>query len=620
MFSNSIHMTRLVQLRLIVFVLAGTLFSVPFSAVGAAQSVSFTASVDRNRVAVGEGFEITFALNGASAGKNFRAPTFANLQIVSGPNQSTNMQFINGVVSSSISYSYVAVAQTPGKLTIGPATIEYEGKPLATQPVVIEVTKAGSQPKQQGAQTTDADPGQQIGENLFLKVVIDKQRVFLGEQITATYKIYTRVSVVNYNLTRVPSLTGFWSEDLEVPKQVQLSTETVDGTQYRVGVLKKVALFPQRAGTLELDPMEVECVVQVQTRRRSNDLFDQFFQDPFGNVRNVNHKVKSEPVRITVSPLPAGNSSAQFRGAVGQFSLQAWLDKTETKTDEPVTMKVKISGTGNIKLLEAPAINVPPDIERYEPKLTDNIGKEGERISGSRTFEYLLIPRHPGEQRIPPIAITYYDPKKKSYVTLTSQPFTLRVAKGSELASGAVPGVSKEDIKLLSEDIRFIKSGEVTFRKKSEMFVGSPMFYFLSATPLLAFAGMAFVAKRREKQLGDVVSFRNRKARKMAQQRLVVAKKYLEQKSDEQFYAETSKALWGYVSDKLSIQPADLSIERMRIAMIDRKVSQETVDQLTSTIQLCEFARFAPSADSSQRGHVYKQSVELLSTIEDQIR
>jgi hypothetical protein len=584
-----------------------------------AQDGSFSTSVDRNQLALGEQFGITFALSGSSAGNNFHPPAFTDFTVLSGPNQSTSMQFINGAVSSSVSYSYALQPRSEGTFTIGPATIEYGGKQLQSQPVTIRVTKGGAAPKA-GKQQESSEIGKQIGDNLFLKVVVDKSRVVQGEQITATYKIYTRVNVVNYGLSKLPSLTGFWSEDVEVPKQIQLATELVNGKQYRVGILKKVALFPQRSGTLDLDPMEVDCVVQVQTRKRSNDIFDQFFNDPFfGNVSNVNYKVRSEPLKITVNPLPSENVPKGFAGAVGKFSMETWLDKRETKTNEPVTLKVKISGRGNLKLLEPPAVTVSTDIERYDPKMSDNIAKQGDQIAGSRTFEYLLIPRHPGDQTIPSFPFAFYDVEKRGYVALASPEFSLKVEKGTDLAASSATGISKEDVKLLGEDIRFIKSTDPALARKGARFVGSPAFVVLSLSPVLAFVSFLAFVRRRERVLGDVKSLRNRKARKMAQRRLTEAKKYLAAKKREEFYAELSRALWGYIGDKLGIPPANLSLDTVRSTLESHQVPPETVSSLAATFEQCEFARFAPSADSVEMESAYRKAIELISTIEDDL-
>ena len=590
-----------------------------FAAVG--QDAAFTASVDKDKLSTSDQFQVNFSLNGSSAGKNFRPPPLVDFLVLSGPNQSTSMQFINGSMSGSVSYGYVLQPRAAGKFTIAPASIEYDGKVLKSQPVAIEVSKGAARGGKQPQQGDDAEVGKQIGDNLYLKVSMDKSRIYQGEQITVTYKIYTRVSVVNYSITKVPALTGFWSEDVEVPKQIQLTTETINTKQYRVGILKKVALFPQRSGALELDPMEVECVVQVQSKKRSNDLFDQFFNDPFfGNVRNVNHKVRSEPVKVNVLPLPTAGIPPGFQGAVGRFTMDVWLDKERTSTNEPVTLKVKITGKGNIKLIEAPAVNVPPDIERYEPKVSDNIAKGGEQLAGSRTFEYLLIPRHAGEQRIPAIAFSYFDLEKKSYATLSGPPFTVRVAKGNESVSSGMTGVGKEDVRMLGEDIRFIKSGNVSFRSKGDSLVASPYFYLLAAAPMLAFIGFVALIRRREKVLGDVAGLRNRKARKIAQRRLTEAKKYLDAEKKEEFYAETSRALFGYIADKLAIPPADLSLDAIRHSLGQRDVSPELIERLAKTLEQCEFARFAPSADSLQMDGMYREAVDLISSIEGLIR
>ncbi len=605
--------TRLLEISVLIFV--------AFS-LSVAQNASFVASVEQTTVGLGEQFQITFTLNGGSGGRNFRPPAFNDFLTVGGPNQSTNMQFINGAVSSSISYSFVLQPRAEGKFTIGAAAIEFNGKQLQTQPLTITVTKGAPAPKagQQNANQPQADANleKQIADNLFLKLTVDKSRVYQGEQVTATYKLYNRTRLANLSIGKAPAFTGFWSEDLEEIKQVQFSQEVVNGKRYDVAVLKKVALFPQRAGTLDVDPMEVNCVVQVQSRRRSNDIFDQFFNDPFlGGVSNVNRKLRCEPLRITVAPLPPAGVPPGFGGAVGKFSMEAWLDKTQTKTNEPVTLKVKISGSGNLKLLGAPTLHIPPDLEKYDPKISDNISHQGEKVTGSRTFEFLLLPRHAGEQRIPPFTFSYFDVEKKKYVASTSPEFLLDVGKGSEILAAPTSGISKEEVKLLGEDIRFIRSDNVAFTRKGEPFAGSLVFYLLSVSPLLACAGLVLAVRRRQERLGDVMSLRNRKARKIAQKRLVEAKKFLAQKKKEEFYAEISRALWGYVADKLSLPPSDLSTDAVRTILESRGVPEDIVTRLTSTIQQCEFARFAPSADSFMMDGVYKEAAEIISKIEE---
>ncbi len=589
-----------------------------------AQSGKFTASVDRTTVGVGEQFQLTFTLEGTTSPEKFQPPPLDNFVVLTGPNASTNMQIINGSVSSSISYGYVLQARREGKFTIGPATAVISPHSYSTEPIAITVTKGAPQAKGQGAQTGTGDISKIIGDNIFLKVIVDRSRVYQGEQITATYKLYTRVGVANYNVTRLPSLSGFWNEDLDVPKQAQGTTEVVNGKQYRTVTLKKSALFPLHGGTLQIDPMEMTLVVQVQSRRRSNDVFDQFFNDPFfndpffGGVTNVNYTVRSEPVRITVEPLPS-NPPAGFSGGVGKFTVESWLDKRQAKTNDPVTLRVKVSGRGNLKLLTAPEVVFPPDLEKYDPKISDNISNEGNQISGSRTFEYLLIPRHAGEQKIASFPFVYFDPERRSYVTSKSPEFVLNVEKGNDLALGTATGVSREDIKLLGEDIRFIKSGTFAMTRKGESFVGSVPFVAATAFPVAAFIGFAFYLRKRERTRGNVLLLRNRRARRMAQRRLKEARQFLGKKQGEAFYTEVSRALWGYVGDKLGIPPADLTVDGIRGELQARGVPEETVGQLAATIDRCEFARFAPGAEAGQMDGVYKAAVDLISTIEDHI-
>ncbi|MDI6802934.1 MAG: BatD family protein [Bacteroidota bacterium] len=584
-----------------------------------AQDGSFAASVDRNRVVMGERIEITFSLNGS--GKNFQPPDFKDFLVLSGPNQSTSMQIINGAISQSISYSYILQPRSEGKFTIGTASIEFGGKKLQSNSITIEIAKGVQQPKQQPSQSQeDASISKQIGDNLFIRVSVDKSSIYQGEQITATYKLYTRVNITNYGVSKVPSFTGFWNQEIDLPKNPQFGNEVLNGIQYRVATLKRTALFAQQNGTLEIDPMEADFVVQVQTKRRGGDVFDQFFNDPFfGNVRNVEYKAKSNNIKIHVRPLPP-NSPPRFSGAVGKFSSEFWLDKNETKSNEPVTLKVKISGRGNLKLIQPLKINFPNDLEVYEPKISDNISQGTNIISGSRTFEYLLIPRRQGNQKISSFSFAYFDPDKKEYVSITSPDFNINVTKGTEIVSAPVAGLSKEEIKLLGQDIRFIKSGTTSFKKQGESFFGSLGFFILLLSPMFLFVGFISYIRHYEKISGDVVRLKSRKATKIAKRRLVHAEKFLSQKKREEFYSAISQALWGYVGDKLGIPLSDLSQDSIKTTLTSRKVNDASIEKLINTINHCEFARFAPSSGSHEMEMIYKNTIELITSIEEELR
>ena len=592
-----------------------------FISVSLAQDVSFNATVDKNPVAADEQFtlEFTVTTSGATA-RNFKAPDLSKFLILSGPNQSTSMQIINGAVSSSQSYSYTLQARGEGKFSIGPAVIEAGGNQYRSNAVEVTVTKATGQRKQQ-AQQQQQNQTVEVGDNLFLRAEVNRSRIYQGEQITVTYKIYTRVRIVNYSISKLPTMTGFWGEDLDVPQQVSLSNEVIDGKQYQVGVLKKMALFPTQHGILEINPMELTCQVQVQQRRRSNDIFDQFFNDPFfGMSQTANVSVKSKPVTVTVLPLPQTNVPESFHGAVGKFNLRGELNKRRAKTNEPITLKATVSGTGNVKILEAPRLKLPSDFEQYDPKISENIQRSSGTINGNKTFEWLIVPRYPGEKKIPALEFTYFDISQKRYITLRTNEFNVLVEKGSAEAPQVAAGLTKEDIKLLNQDIRFIKTEPGDFRKKDEELINPTTAALITLLPLAAFIGLLVYRQKELSDMADVVSFRSRKAIKIAARKLENARMLLHTKKTEEFYAEISTALWQYVSDKLAIDRAELSVDNVTQKLDEKKVSDELTRRIKECLEACEFARFANSSSSQQeKNKMYDMASKIIVAAEREL-
>ncbi|MEK9139087.1 MAG: BatD family protein, partial [Bacteroidota bacterium] len=520
-----------------------------------AQDASFDASVDKNPVALGDQFTLSLTLNnaGMGGGKNMKLPDLSKFYIMSGPNQSSSMQFINGAVSSSVTTSYVLQGKDVGKFTIGSATIEVGGKEYKTQPLTIEVVKGTPRPKQQ-VNAPASDIGAQIGDNLFLKASVDRNHVILGEQINVTFKVYERVTVNGYKFDKSPTMAGFWSEDLEVPSNLNYTIEVVNGKQYRMALIRRIALFPTQSGTLEISPMELSARVQVRTR--SLDPFDAFFRDPFGQL--VDHKIKSEPIKIKVDPLPPG-APPGFKGAVGRFTMNTSVDKKTTKTNEPITLKVTISGTGNIKVLEMPELDLPKDFEQYNPKVSDNINRQEGKISGSKTFEYLLIPRYPGQKSIKPVAFSYYDLNKRDYVTLQSPEIELNIEQGTATAPPVIAGGTREDVQLLSQDIRFIKVAQPAFTRPGDHPYKSGVFIVLVLLPIAGLAGAIVYSRQRQAEMLDAAGYRNRRALKVAQKGLKQAEQLLAAKMSGnssqklEFYSEVSRALHKYLGDKLNM-------------------------------------------------------------------
>ncbi|MEO5571394.1 MAG: BatD family protein [Bacteroidia bacterium] len=606
------------RLKELFIMLAGILFHCNVFA----QSLS--ATIDRNPVAAGEQFQVTFNLN--ASGSNFQGPAFSDFFVLAGPSVSTSMNIINGSVSQSQSYTYFLQAKTEGTFKIGAAYVNCNGKKLESPPFTITVAKGN--PKQQGQQQGQQQQQQGNEENgglsandVFLRASVDKTNVYRGEGIVVTYKLYTKVQLVNYAITKAPSLNGFWSQDIQMPAQLNLKSETLNGVQYGVGEIKKVVLFPQQSGTLTLDPMEGECIARVKTKsQQSNNPFD-MFNDPFfgRGVRDVKTGVKSDAVKITVKELPA-TAPASFSGSVGKFNFEASLDKNKTKSNEPVTLKIKISGRGNLSLIDPPKINFPPDIETYDPKVVNNFITSVAGSSGNKIFEYLLIPRHEGNYKIDPVQFSYFDLEKKSYVSSSSSAFNLEVERGRGDNSVATSGVGKVDVQILGKDIRFIKTGNIIFLNADKEFYGSPLFYLLLISPFILFVLLIIFRKRKEKRDSNIVLVKSSKANKLARKRLVIAKKLLNEKNNEKFYDESFKALWGYTGDKLGIPPADLSKETAANALKQKNVSDETIAKLTSTLDYCEFARFASATAGVSPENIYNDSVAIITKLEEEIK
>ncbi len=590
------------------------------------QDASFTATASKKDVSVGEQVQVSYTLNGS--GRGFQPPLLNDFNVIMGPNQSTSMQFVNGNMSQSISFTYYMQAQKEGTFKIGPASIEINGKRVQSNSLTITVGKAGAATQQKNAQNSSGDENlsKQVTDNLMLRVEVDKTNVYQGEGITASYKIYTRIDIVDY-AANAPVFNGFWTQDVEMPKNIQFHMETLDGIAYHVAEIKKVVLFPQRSGAYTLEPMEGEFIARIQVKRkRVRDPFD-IFNDPFfndsffGNTQqDVKQKIKSNAIKINVKPLP-DNAPANYGGAVGKFSMETHLDKSTTKTNEPVSLKIKVSGKGNFKLIEAPKLTFPNDIESFDPKITDNIAVSAAGVSGSKTIEYLLIPRHSGEYKIDPVTFSYFDLDKKMYVSINSPEYKIKVEKGSEPEAATISnGVDKEEVQLLAKDIRFIKTGNIQIRQKGNEFYGSPLFYSLIVFPFLLFFAAISYRRKIEALNKDISLVKSRKATSLAKKRLSTANKFLIEKNKEKFYEEVSKALWGYVSDKITIPLVHLSKENVMDKLSKRNVNTTTIQELTNTIDHCDFARFAPPSGVEEMEKTYQSTIGLITKLEHEIR
>ncbi|MCB9248196.1 MAG: protein BatD [Ignavibacteriales bacterium] len=580
----------------------------------------FNASADKTTVNQNERFQVYFTFQNGDINKisNFKPPAFKGLKVLSGPNESRSMQIINGQVSGSLTYSFVVVATDVGKAEIGGGSLVYNGTALLTDPLSINVVKGSSTNQQVDKQLGISQ--QELDNNVFIRAIPNKNRIKQGEQLTVTYKLYTKLNISSPQISKLPTFNGFWSEDLETSNNIQFEIEMYNGERYRSATIKKVALFPTKSGELTLTPFELKVPVIVKSKRGRNDIFDDFFNDSFfGRTETIEHIAKSNRLNITVEPLPSANVPNSFSGAVGKFDFTVALDKNEVQLNEAITVKTRISGTGNISLIKLPEIKFPVGFEKYEPKTNESINRKNV-ISGRKDIEFLIVPRIPGIKEIPPLEFTYFDLAKNEYVTLQSQPFTVTVKEGEGSYAQSTTGYTKEDVKLLNEDIRFIKTSTSSFVKKEEIAKISALFWVGLILPLGILLSLIIFNNKQNKLAGNVSLLRYQKAAKNAKLKLKDASKSLESNDLAGYYNNLSAALFNYLGEKLGILPADFTLDRAIEKLKIKNVDENFIANVKKVSEKCEFARFAPNAvGSDSEGIMFKSIEEIIDNLESSI-
>jgi hypothetical protein len=588
------------------------------------QTPSFIAQVSKNKVAVGEVFQVAFTLNGS--GSNLVYPAFNDFDIYSGPNQSQSMSMVNGTISQSTTLSLFIAAKKEGRFTIGAASVISGNQKLETKPIVIEVTKGAPQQQQQGNQNAQAQQPQGKEKNqyaseisnddLFVRTFLSKTKCYLGEQLTLTQKVYSRVDLRGFQNVKFPPYNGFWSQQEVNTQQINLKQENVNGVMYYVAEYSKVYLFPQRAGTISIEAIELDCIVRRQTKRQPRNIFEQFFGA--GGYEDVAVKVKSKPVKVDVEDLPTENKPQNFSGAVGDFGYKAEIDKNKVKANEAINLKITISGKGNIKLIEPLKLNLPESFEVYDPKESENIKTNG-GVSGNISYSYLIIPREKGEFTLNDLGFNYFDADKKQYVSIPSPDIHLTVLEGDP-GSAQIIAPKKHGVDESENDIRYIKTGDLGLKKHDEEFFSSTMHYLLLLFPTLLFFVGLFLVRQHIKANSNIIAVKERKAAKLAKKQLVIAEKYMSANNKEAFFTEVLNALNKYIGDKFALSIVDLSKEKISEMLLSRNVSDATTKNVIDTLNTCEYAKYAPSAVTGDLKKVYNDTIELISQIENQIK
>jgi hypothetical protein len=595
-----------------------------------ADEVVFRAQAPKQVIA-GQPFQVSFTVNQRS--RDFRAPELVDFEVLSGPYTSTSSStsYVNGKRTSVFeqTYTYMLMATKTGSFTIPPATVRVDGENVQSNGVRVEVLPADEQPSggqssqgrsgqggQQNSQSAQSGQGNVNAENLFVRTIATKTHVHEQEALMVMYKLYfANVDVAQLtNNTKLPEFTGFLKQELE-QGEIQTEMEHYNGRNYQTAVLYRTILYPQHSGDITIDPAKFEAVLRVQTRTQPRSIFDDFF----GSYTTVTKMLTAPAVTVKVDALPAGKP-AGFSGGVGTFTLTPSISQTELQTNDAVTLKLDISGAGNMKLLKTPAIDWPEGFEPYDPKVTNNFNTTTSGVSGTKSIEYLAIARNSGDYTIPALHFSYFDIEAKAYKTLTTPEYTIHVKRSGNAAEGnegvVVNYTQKEDIKQLGTDIRYIDT-KAPNAKPSAFSIQYSVIWLWYVVPLIIAIVLLIVLRKQIKEASDMTRMRYKRANKVAQKRLKAAAAALKAEDKNRFYEEIERAAWTYLSDRLSIPTADLNKENIASILRQKNVSEELISEVMKVLSTAEFARYAPSTDHAMND-LYEATTNLINHLEDE--
>jgi len=599
---------------------------IPFIGVFADEEVKLVASAPTT-VIMGKPFQITFTANAKVS--DFTQPAITNFDILAGPftSQSHSTQVVNGNVTSSttVTYTFTLQAQNTGTFTIPSASMKSGGKKITSNGLSIKVlpadesSNADPSSNQQTAKPTQASSARISSDNLFIRPILSKTSVYEQEAVKLTYKLYTNYDVVQFSNKSMPDFKGFLKQEFERTGNTQLAYENYNGRNFLTAILYEVMLYPQYPGEITIDRAEFEAIIRVQTKKQVRSIFDDFFD----SYTNVAHPVFVQATKLNVKELPT-NKPSSFYGVVGQFNLHSSISNTEVKANEAITLKVDISGQGNMKLLKNPDFKFPDSFEVYDPKVNNNfeVSSTG-GLKGKKSIEIIFIPRHSGNFEIPATTCTYFDLKDNSYKTLKTPVYTIQVLKSDGTVDNS-PVVSaytnKEDFKQLGSDIRYIHTLPIFLKKEEQYYLTTLIYWLLFIIPLFITALLYIIFRKHMKDNADLDMVKNRKANRVATKRLKLAQKLLKQGDKEKFYEEVMKAVWTYLSDKLTISMAAINKDNVAAVLAEKNIDESLIGRLHEVLNTCEFARFAPKSGQQEMGNLYEETIDIISTLENSIK
>lgn len=580
--------------------------------------VKLTASAP-GTVVMGKPFQITYTANAKVS--DFKAPAITNFDILAGPfkSESYSSQIINGNVTSSvsISFTYTLQAQKTGTFTIPSAGITANGDKYTSNGLSIKVLPADDNSESSSSSSSSA-AATISSKNLFIRPVLSRTSVYEQEAVTLSYKLYTTYDIVQFGNKVMPDFNGFLKQEFEQTGNTQLAYENYNGKNYLTATVYQVILYPQSSGDITIDKATFEAIIRVQSRQPVRSIFDDFFE----SYTNVARSIDVPPLRIQVKALPAGKP-VPFSGVVGQFSISSSLSAEQVKVNEAVTMKIKISGSGNMKLLKNPDIHFPEALEVYDPKVTNSFKTASTGLTGTKSVEIMFIPRHAGTIEIPSWELNYFDSKDHKYKTLRTPAYSLQVLKSDGTVDEQVfvsNYTNKEDVKQIGNDIRYIFTGPVKFTKSETYVLSNLLSWLFFVLPLIISFTLYLLFRKHVKDNADMEMVKNRRANRIAVKRLKYAQKMLKAGNKDLFYEEVMKAIWSYLSDKLIIPVSAINKDKITHVLAEKGVDDNLINRLTNVLNTCEFARFAPGSGQQEMGNLYEETIKVISDIESVIK
>ena len=583
-----------------------------------ATNVTFRASAPE-AVVMGQQFQLTFTVNAEAT--DLRVQEMPDFNVLMGPSSSKaySSSWVNGRSTSetTITYTYILMPKSEGTFNIAPATIKANNANYTSNGLTIRVL-----PPDRASDAASANNSSQANsisaDDYFVRMEVSKRSVYEQEGFLVTFKLYA-AQRCGLNNIKFPEFEGFLAQEVELPQDKQWTMDNYNGRNFYVVTLKQTVLYPQRSGDIRIEGGRFVAQIPVRVQRQASSIFDEFFNSGY---QTINKELTVSPVTIDVKPLPSGKP-ASFSGSVGNYTMTSEISSNNIKANEAVTVKLKIAGNGNIRLLRNPDVKFPNDFEIYDPKVTTDINTAASGTNGSRTIEYMAIPRYAGDFEIPAIQFSYFDLRTNSYRTLATEPYKLHVERGEggDVNNPIVSNfTNREALRTIGEDIRFIKVNGISFIPVEDILFGTFLYWMCYLLPAILFIVFFIIYRKQVKENSDIAFVRTKKANKMAVRRLKNAGKFLKENKNEEFYEEVLRALWGYLSDKLSIPQANLTKDNVEAELLKYGVSETLITEFIEILNTCEFARYAPSQATDAKDKLYELTVDAIGKMESTIK